>query len=58
MNSKDRLAMVEIVAEAHRVKEPQEHQGYGAGPRIQEAILTGIDGDSCGCAPAMKCSQI
>ena len=49
MSSNNRAAMVEIVAGPQQVKEPQEHRGCGAGPRIQEAILTGIDSDSCAC---------
>lgn len=43
MNSNDRLAAIVIVADQQQVKGPQAPQGYGAGPRIQEATLTGTD---------------
>ena len=55
MNSKGRAAMVEIAAEPQQVKEPQEHQGYGAGPLTQEAILTGTEHQSCTLQLAVDC---
>ena len=52
MNSKGRAAMVELAVEPQRVKEPQEHQGYGAGPQTQEATLTGTE--YLHCQPPMR----
>ncbi len=56
MNSKGRAAMVELAVEPQRVKEPQEHQGYGAGPQTQEATLTGTE--YLHCQPAMRCPSL
>ena len=43
MNSNDRVATTEIVAEPQQVKGPQVPQNYGAGPQTQEAALTGTE---------------